>query len=103
MAKPAEHVFRVLTLLCMGCMAITAVVIAADPLRRYIELSKGTLVYYVISLAGGVVLALCYFTALRFPPRLHKVAVWGLFTILALGINQIVGLRFGTILCFTPS
>jgi uncharacterized membrane protein len=102
MDKPAEHVFRLLALLCMGCMSIAAVVIAVDPLRRYGELSKGTLVYYVISLAGGVVLALCLFMALRFPPKLHKVAVGGLSAILALGINQIVGLRFGTILCFTP-
>jgi hypothetical protein len=103
MGKPAEHVFRVLILFCMGCMAITAVVIATDPLRRYMELSKGTLVYYVISLAGGGVLALGFFTALRFPSSLHKVSVGGLLTILALGINQIVGLRLGTILCFTPS
>lgn len=103
MAKPAEHVFRVLTPLCVGCMAIAAVVIAVDPLRRYSELSKGTFVYYSISLAAGVVLALCLFMALRFPTKLHKVAVWGLSVILALGINQIVGLRFGTILSFTPS
>jgi hypothetical protein len=84
-------------------MAIAAVVIAVDPLRRYSELSKGTLVYYVISLAGGVVLAFCLFMALRFPAKLHKEAVGGLSAILTLGINQIVGLRFGTILCFTPS
>lgn len=103
MAKPAEHVFRLLTLLCVGCMAIAAVVIAVDPLRRYSELSKGTLVYYAISLAGGVVLALCLFMSLRFARKLHKVAVGGLSAILALGINQIVGLGFGTILCFTPS
>jgi hypothetical protein len=103
MAKPAEHVFRVLTLLCVGCMAIAAAAIAVDPLRRYSELSKGTLVYYAISLAGGVVLALCLFMALRFPPKLHKVVVSGLSAILALGINQIVGLHYGTILCFTPS
>ena len=103
MAKPGENVFRLLTLLCVGCMAIAAVVIAVDPLRRYSGLSKGTLVYYVISLGGGVVLALCVFMTLRFPPKLHKVAVGGQSAILALGFNQIVGLRFGTILCFTPS
>ena len=69
MAKPAEHVFRLLTLLCVGCMAIAAVSIAVDPLRCYGELPKGTLVYYAISSAGGVVLALCLFMALRFPPN----------------------------------
>ena len=84
-------------------MAIAAVVIAVDPLRRYSELSKGTLVYYAISLAGGVALALCLLMALRFSPKLHMVSVAGLSAILALGINQIAGLRFGTILCFTPS
>jgi hypothetical protein len=84
-------------------MAIAAAAIAVDPLRRYSELSKGTLVYYGISMAGGVVLALCLFIALRFPTKLHKVVVSGLSAILALGINQIVGLRFGTILCFIPS
>lgn len=103
MAKPAEHVFRVLTLICMGCIAITALVIGTGPLRHYMELSKGTLVYYAISLVSGVALALCLFTALRLPSKLHQAALGGLFAILALGINQTVGLRFGTILCFTAS
>jgi hypothetical protein len=103
MAKRVEHIFRPLTLLCMGCMAIAAIVIAADPLRRYSDLSKGTLVYYTISLLGGVALLLCLLAALRFPAKLHKVAVGGLAVALALVVNQMAGLRFNTILCFTPS
>jgi len=103
MAESTARVYRAFILLCMGCTAIAALVIAADPLRRYSELSKGTLAYYGIFLAGGVALALCLFMALRFPVRLHKVAVGGVAAILALAINQFVALRLGTILCFTPS
>jgi hypothetical protein len=87
----------------MGSMAIAAIVIAADPFRRYSDLSKGTLAYYTISLLGGVALLLCLLMALRFPAKLHKVAVGGLAAALALAVNQLVGLRFNTILCFTPS
>jgi hypothetical protein len=101
--KRPEHLFRALTLLAMGGMAIATIVIAADPFGHYSELSRGTQVYYTVSLAGGIALLLCLLTALGFPPKLHKIAVAGTFAALALAINQTVGLRFGTILCFTPS
>ncbi len=103
MAKRVEQMFRALTLLCLGCMAIAAIVIAAGPLSRDSELSRGTLLYYAVSLVVGTALLLYELIALRFPRRLRKVAVGGLAAGLALGINQFVGLRFSTLLCFTPS
>ncbi len=102
MARRVEQIFRVLTLLCISCMAITAIVIAAGPLSRYRELSRGTLLYYTVCLVVGGALLLHELMAVRLPPKLRKVAVGGLAG-LALGINQLVGLRFSTILCFTPS
>ncbi len=102
MAKRVEQIFRALTLVCISCMAIAVIVIAADPLSHYSELSRGTLLYYTVSLVVGVALLLYELMTLRFPPELRKLAVGGLAG-LALGINQLVGLRFASILCFTPS
>jgi hypothetical protein len=101
--RQPEHWFRALTLLVMGCTAIAAVVIAADPFGHYSELPQGARIYYTISLAGGVALLLCLLAALGFPSRLQKIAGAGTFTALALAINQAVGLHLGTILCHTPS
>jgi len=86
----------------MVSTANAALVIALDPVRRYGELSKGTLAYDGIFLAGSVALALCLLLALTFSLKPYKVALGGAAVILALAINQIVGLRLGTILCFTP-
>ena len=104
MANRAEPVFRALTLLLMACMALAAIIIAAGPIRSYGELARGTLVYYATSLAGGVaLLVLCVLMVLKVPSRLYKVAASGLVAAVALAANQIAGLRFSTILCFTPS
>lgn len=101
MVGRVQQIFRVLTLLCISCMAIAATVVGAGPLGRYRELATGTLLYYTVSLVVGGALLLHELLALRLPPRLRKVAVGGLAG-LALGINQLIGLRFSTILCFTP-
>ena len=103
MARRAEPVFRALTLVSMGSMALAAIITAADPLRRFSELAQGTLVYYTISLVGGLALLLLALLALKFPSRLGKVVAGGLAAALILAINQVAGLRFSTILCFTPS
>ncbi len=78
MGRQFEPALRILTLLCMGGLAGAGIVIAADPIRHYGDLSRGALVYYAISLAGGVALLLCLLMALRFPAKLHKVAGGGL-------------------------
>ncbi len=49
MARRAEQVFRALTLVCMGCMALAAIITAADPLRRFSELAQ-----IVVSVAYGL-------------------------------------------------
>lgn len=98
-----EHWFRALTLLVMGCMALAAIMIAADPFGHYRELSRGTQFYYTVSLVGGVALFLCLAAALGFPSSLHPIAVAGTFMALALAINHTLGLHRGTILCHTPS
>ena len=100
MAKRLEQMFRVLTLLCTGCMAVAAIIVGADPISRYGELALGTLLYYTASLAVGVGLLVYELMILRFG---RKVAIGGLLGGLALGINQFIGLGFSTILCFTPS
>lgn len=102
MAKRLEQILRVLTLLCISCMAIAAIAVGAGPLGHYRELSRGTLLYYTFSLVVGGALVLHELVALRLPTKLRTVAAGGLAG-LALGINQFIGLRFSTILCFTPS
>jgi len=103
MAKLFERVFGTLTLLCVGGIAITGVIIGAGPLRHYADLSKGTLTYYAISLLAGVALALFLLTAPMFRLKRYMIAIGGVGAALALGVNQFVGLRLHTILCFTPS
>ncbi len=100
MAKRLNPIFRVLTLLCIGCMAIAAIVIGTEPVSRYRELSAGTLLYYTVSLVVGVGLLVYGVIALR---SRRMVTIGGLLAGIVLGINQIIGLRFSTILCFTPS
>lgn len=103
MTRRPDHLLRGLTLLIMGCMAIAAIVIAADPFGHYSELSTGTRAYYTVSFVGGVALLLCLAAGLGFPSRLPKMVVAGAFAALALAINHAVGLHWGTILCHTPS
>lgn len=103
MAKWFERVFGTLTLGCLGGMAIAGVVIGAGPLRNFANLSKGTLAYYAISLLAGVALALFLLIAPKFRMKRPMIALGGLGAALVLVVNQLVGLRLRTILCFTPS
>lgn len=103
MAKGFARVLGTLALVCVGCTAITGVIIGVGPLRHYTELSPGTLAYYAVSLLAGVALALFLLLAPLFRLKRRTIALGGLGGALALGVNQFVGLHLHTILCFTPS
>ena len=90
------------TVLVLGLFGLAGVWIGAPQMLHWTSLSTRTLAYYAISFLAGAALLISGALSLRRAWR-RPATLGALAAAAVLLLNQILGLKFQAILCFTPS
>ncbi len=102
MAKLLKGVARWVLALLLVLFGLTGIFVGGPTLAQAGSLSAKTFAYYAISLAAGLVLLAASLLSFRHAWR-RPMALAGLAAGVVLVLNQFLGLRYQTILCFTPT